>query len=135
MRSILADSEPAVRRALRLLLTHDLDIEVVGEVGTPESLQGVVTQQQPDLLVVDWELLASSATAALASLREISPGLRVVVLGLAPEVREAALVAGADAFVSKVDAPDSVRRALHALLAGHSLAGCSDRRQSTWGRR
>jgi two-component system, NarL family, response regulator DesR len=114
MRTILADSEPAVRRALRLLLTQDLDIEVVAEVDTSELLQRQVRQHQPDLLVVAWNLVAARAAATLAGLRRSCPGLRVVVLGLRPETREPALAAGADSFASKVDAPDQVLRALRA---------------------
>ncbi|HEY5388362.1 MAG TPA: response regulator [Thermoleophilia bacterium] len=123
MRSILADSEPAVRRALRLLLTQDLDIEVVSEVDTPQLLQRRVNCQQPDLLVVDWGLVAAQATSALPALRRSCPGLRIVVLGLGPESRQAALAAGADAFLSKVDAPDLVRRTLQASLAGQVPGG------------
>jgi DNA-binding NarL/FixJ family response regulator len=123
MRTILADSELTVRRALRLLLTQDLGIEVVGEVDTLERLQRGVKQHQPDLLVVAWNLVAAQATATLAALRRSCPGLQIVVLGLRPESRAAALAAGADAFVSKVDAPDLVRRTLQASLGGQLPAG------------
>ena len=38
--------------------------------------------------------------------------MRIVVLGLRPELRQAALVAGADGYISMVDAPDVVARVL-----------------------
>jgi DNA-binding NarL/FixJ family response regulator len=114
VRTILADSEPTVRRALRLLLTQDLDIEVVGEVDALGLLQRWVKQRQPDLIVVDWDLMAAHAAATVTALRRSCPGLQVVVLGLRPELRRAALAAGADEFASKVDAPDQVLRALRA---------------------
>jgi DNA-binding NarL/FixJ family response regulator len=39
-------------------------------------------------------------------LREAYPGLAVIVLSGHPEVEEAAVAAGADAFVSKADPPE-----------------------------
>jgi DNA-binding NarL/FixJ family response regulator len=104
MRTILAEGQPAVRHALRELVTQGLGMRVVGEARTLQALQHQVCEHSPDLAIVDWELLAQSASA-LAGLRASSPGLRVIVVGLRPEMRSAALAAGADDFVSKVDAP------------------------------
>ncbi|MGO8683251.1 MAG: hypothetical protein ACLQUT_01510 [Thermoleophilia bacterium] len=120
MRTVLADREPAVRRALLVVLSHDVgvDVEVVAEVDSLVSLQSEVEASWPDLLVVDWDLLAPEPADALAALYRACPRLCVVVLGLRPESRDAALAAGADAFVSKIDAPDLVRRTLQASLAG-----------------
>jgi DNA-binding NarL/FixJ family response regulator len=90
-----------------MLLTQGLGMQVVDEAGTLQTLQCQVRAHRPDLAIVDWDLLARS-TSALAGLRACSPGLRIVVVGLHPEMRPAALAAGADGFVSKVDAPDVV---------------------------
>jgi two-component system, NarL family, nitrate/nitrite response regulator NarL len=114
MRTILADGEPSVRHALRLLLTQHLGVQVVGEVGGAGPLQRRVEEEQPDLLVVAWNLVADNAPAAFAALRRSSPGLHIVVLGLRPETQKAAVAAGADGFVSKVDPPEEVVRALRA---------------------
>jgi DNA-binding NarL/FixJ family response regulator len=107
MRTVLAEGQPTVRDALRGLVTQGLGMQVVGEAGTLPTLQRQVREQRPDLAIVDWDLLAESASV-LAGLRACSPGLRVVVIGLRPEMRPAALAAGADGFFSKVDAPDIV---------------------------
>ena len=107
MRAILAEGQPAVRHALRDLVTQGLGMQVVGEARTLQTLQHQVRAQRPDLAIVDWDLLAQSATV-IGGLRACSPGLRIVVIGLRPEMRPAALAAGADGFVSKVDAPDVV---------------------------
>jgi DNA-binding NarL/FixJ family response regulator len=106
-RTVLAEVQPAVRDALRDLVTQGLGMKVVGEARTLQTLQRQVQAHRPDLAIVDWDLLAESASV-LASLRTCSPGLRIVVIGLRPEMRPAALAAGADGFVSKVDAPDVV---------------------------
>jgi DNA-binding NarL/FixJ family response regulator len=107
MRTVLADGQPTVRDALRDLVTHGLGMQVVGEARTLQTLRRQVQAHRPDLAIVDWGLLAQPASA-LAGLRAFSPGLRIVVIGLRPEMRPAALAAGADGFVSKMDAPDVV---------------------------
>jgi DNA-binding NarL/FixJ family response regulator len=109
-----------------MLLTQGLGMQVVDEAGTLQTLQCQVRAHRPDLAIVDWDLLARS-TSALAGLRACSPGLRIVVVGLHPEMRPAALAAGADGFVSKVDAPDVVVGVLKpcAQATGETTGGLS----------
>jgi two-component system response regulator NreC len=112
-RAVLAEGQPAVRDALRILVTQGLGMQVVDEARTLRTLQRQVRAHRPDLAIVDWDLLAQSA-AVLAGLRACSPGLRVVAVGLRPEMRPAALAAGADGFFSTVDAPEIVVGVLRA---------------------
>jgi DNA-binding NarL/FixJ family response regulator len=125
-RTVLAEGQPTVRDALRDLVTHGLGMQVVGEARTLQTLQRQVQAHRPDLAIVDWDLLAESASA-LAGLRACSPGLRVVVVGLRPEMRPAALAAGADGFFSKVDAPEVVVGVLQACpkAIGETTGGLS----------
>jgi DNA-binding NarL/FixJ family response regulator len=111
-RAILADADPTVRRALRALMTQALEMNVVAESDTTADLQGQVRAHRPDIVVVAWNLVASNAEAALATMRSSSPGLRIVALALRPETRQVALTAGADDFISKIDTPDRVARVL-----------------------
>jgi two-component system invasion response regulator UvrY len=120
MRVILADGESNVRSALKILLTQDLDTEVVGEADTFETLQRQVRDQRPELAIVAWNLVAADGRATLEAVRALSPGLRIVVLGLRPETRTVALDCGADAFVSKVDSPAEVALAVSAAWLGAS---------------
>jgi DNA-binding NarL/FixJ family response regulator len=131
MRTILAEGQPAVRHALRDLVTQGLGMRVVGEARTLQALQHQVLEQSPDLAIVDWDLLAQSASA-LAGLRASSPGLRVIVVGLRPEMRSAALAAGADGYVSKVDAPAVVVAVLQSCTeTTATTAGGSSRSSGT----
>ncbi len=86
-------------------------MQVVGEASDWPSALAQVPAANPDLLVVEWELPAGVASA-LAELRVACPNLRVVVLSSQLEARQAALHAGADAFISKGDAPDRVTERL-----------------------
>jgi DNA-binding NarL/FixJ family response regulator len=59
------------------------------------------------MLLIDWELLPNSPTAALDELRKACPAALVIVLISHLDARQqAALSAGADAFISKVRRPN-----------------------------
>ena len=112
-RVYLADAQPAERSALRLLLL-DLNMQVVGEAADWSTALAQAPAARPDMLVVHWGLLPPEAGAALAELRVACPAVRVVVLSGQLDVRQAALSAGVDAFISIGEAPDRVAERLRA---------------------
>jgi DNA-binding NarL/FixJ family response regulator len=106
MRILIADHWPNVQSALRLLLEQQPGCEVVGEVHEAGQLLARVAEQCPDVVLLGWELAGLGGGALLADLRTICPGLCVVALSGRADARQAALDAGADAFVSKVAPPE-----------------------------
>ena len=114
-RMLLADQNADVRHALALLLRTALDLEVVGEAGDFTGLSAR-SREQADLLLVEWAGIALEAPGLLAELRALNDRLRIVVLSTQPEDRVAAIAAGADAFISKVDPPDQVLAVVRAVL-------------------
>ena len=52
------------------------------------------------------------ACELLPKLKEIRPGLHVIVLSARPEARQEALASGADGFVSKMDHPEKLLAAV-----------------------
>ncbi len=104
-RVLIADGRARVRFGLRTLLDKASDVEVVGEVEGAEDLIEEIEACCADLLLVDWGLPGLENAALIETLREICPGIGVIVLSGHPEVRQAALQAGADAFVNKTESP------------------------------
>ena len=114
MRVLLADDQPQVRSALRLLLEQDPEMNVVGEAANAEELFVQVQATRPDLLLLDWELPGLQPTnPLLPALRALCPRLSVIALSGRPEVYREALAAGADAFVSKGDPPERLLSAVN----------------------
>jgi DNA-binding NarL/FixJ family response regulator len=117
-RVFLADSQPEGRSALRLLLL-DLNMQVVGEAADWATVLNEAAGTQPDMVVVDWELIP--ADSSLPALRATYPAAVVIVLisHLDPR-QQAALSAGANIFISKSETPDRVAERLLAAAKGHN---------------
>jgi DNA-binding NarL/FixJ family response regulator len=117
-RVYLADSQPDERSALRLLLL-DLKMEVVGEAADWPTTLAQAPATDLDMLLVDWNLFpVDLGLQALAELRRACTNAIIVVLISHLDARQqAALSAGADAFISKGETPDRVAERLRAAAA------------------
>ncbi|HET7010313.1 MAG TPA: response regulator [Anaerolineales bacterium] len=116
-RVYLADARREERAALRHLLL-DLHMEVVGEAGDWPTTLAQAPTSRTDMLLVDWDLLPSGPSAALGELRKACPAALVIVLISHLDARhQAALSAGADAFISKAETPERVAERLRSAAA------------------
>ena len=115
-RVFIADSRPTERTALRLLIL-DMQMKVVGEAADWPGTLAQVPAIRPDILLVDWDLLPQASTAALKTLRKASQAALVIVLVSHLDARQqAALSAGADAFISKGETPERVAERIRAVV-------------------
>jgi DNA-binding NarL/FixJ family response regulator len=109
-RVLLVDDAAAIRNALRGVL-EDAGIEVVGEA--PDGVQGVAltSSLHPDVVLMDLRMPASDGFEATARIVKDHPGVRVVVLSAyeTAESAEAAVAAGAFAFLPKHSGADRIR--------------------------
>jgi DNA-binding NarL/FixJ family response regulator len=118
-RVFLADGIPEERSSLRLMLL-DLNMEIAGETADWSTTLAQAPISRTDMFLVDWDLLPSVApTAALSELRKACPEALVIVLISHLDARQqAALSAGADAFISKGETPERVAERLRNVAAG-----------------
>lgn len=118
-RVFISDAKPEERSALRLLLL-DLKMMVVGEAADWAATLANAPSTRLDMLLVEWDLLPINlGVQALAELRLACPAAIIVVLISHLDAREqAAISAGADAFISKGELPDRVAERLSAVAAG-----------------
>jgi len=118
-RVFLADALTEERTALRLMLL-DLNMEIAGEAADWSITLAQAPISRTDMLLIDWDLLPSAApTAALSELRKACPEALVIVLISHLDARQqAALSAGADAFISKGETPERVAERLRTVAAG-----------------
>lgn len=114
-RILLADPNPTLRSALALLLETRLDVQVVGQVSSMESLicEAVVTQ--PDLIIIGLKLQGEPVQNRLEVLRCLAPRAHILLCSPLPE--QASLVEGTIAFLCQADPPDVILQTVQNLLA------------------
>ena len=115
MRILLADNQPKVRLALRLLLEQEKGIHVVGEAADAEGLFAQIEATCPDLVLLDWDLPGVPMVDLLSALNDTCPALSVIALSWRLEMEHVALDARADAFVGKTDPPEKLLAAISSL--------------------
>jgi DNA-binding NarL/FixJ family response regulator len=120
MRVVLADEQASVRSALRLLLTKELHMQVVGETTDVQGVRALLKMACPDLLLVAWKLFDGQPAATVLALRSLCPHLLVVALSGHEEERRSALAAGMDGFVNQADAATRVITVLQELRANEA---------------
>jgi DNA-binding NarL/FixJ family response regulator len=103
MRVLLADDQDHVRSALRLVIDQEPDYKIIGEVTNPDQLLTMIEEFQPNLLLLDWDLLPSPKRIFLKTLHTTFPNVYVIVMSSCILAEQEALAAGANIFVSKVE--------------------------------
>jgi DNA-binding NarL/FixJ family response regulator len=108
-------------------------IEVVGTADTPDDALERVKQLSPDIVIL--EAPSAADQAALQQLARHSQSIRVIVLGLAPNEKDAleCVEAGAAGYVSRDDSAETLVETIHAAARGElrcspSMAGTMLRR-------
>lgn len=114
-RFLLADDNPDLRSALRLMLETRLKTPLVFEAANHAALIDQSMTHEPDCLILDWELPGLTEPDHLSALRDLLPGLKIIVTSARPEAAEAAASAHADAFVCKTDPPSEILNTIHRL--------------------
>jgi DNA-binding NarL/FixJ family response regulator len=110
----IADSQLDERSAFRLMLT-DLKMTIVGEASNWATLISQVATSNPDVVLVDWNLISQGSGMTMSELRAICPVTSVIVLISQWDAGEqAALSSGADIFISKAG---STRQVAERLMA------------------
>ena len=104
-RILLADDNPGLRSALRLLLETRLELELIVEARDMEHVLAQVEDSRPDCIILDWELPGRPTRERVTVLRTLVPHLKVIAFSARPEAKAEALSAGAAGFVSKNEPP------------------------------
>ncbi len=119
MRVLIADDHAIVRKGLRQIAEESRKIEV-GEASNGQEALDKVRSERWDALVLDMNMPGRHGLDVLQSVRDIQPGLPVLVLSVHPEDQYAMRVlrAGAAGYMNKDAAPDELVSALQKVVGG-----------------
>ncbi|MEV4346968.1 response regulator transcription factor [Actinoplanes sp. NPDC049596] len=117
---VLADDEALLRKALAALLPLEGDITVLAEASDGEEAIAATMRHEPDVLVIDLEMPNVDGLGALAEIRRLRPGQKVLMLTrhARPGVLRKALKLGVQGFVSKSAEPAHIATVIATLHSG-----------------
>lgn len=122
VRVVLADDHPLVRSGLAALLESAHDISVVGAAADGQEAVRVVSEQLPDVVLMDLSMPALDGVEATRRVVNLCPDTKVVVLTTFSDREHVldALDAGAIGYLLKDAEPDYVVDAVRAAARGES---------------
>ena len=123
IRVVLADDQPLVRTGLRMILSDQEDLEVVGEAATGVEAVQVCADSTPDVVLMDVRMPELDGIEATRAVTAVQSPPRVLVLTTfdLDDVVYDALRAGASGFLLK-DAPEErLTTAIRVVAEGGSL--------------
>ncbi|MEU0400666.1 response regulator transcription factor [Streptomyces sp. NPDC006197] len=123
VRVVLADDQPLVRTALRMVITDTTDLVVVGEAANGAEAVRLVEETGADVAVMDLRMPGTDGIEATRIITEGPTGARVVVLTTFDDDDHvyAALHAGASGFLVKDMALDDILAAVRVVASGDAL--------------
>ncbi|MBP1302886.1 DNA-binding NarL/FixJ family response regulator [Curtobacterium sp. 1310] len=123
IRVVLVDDDHLVRAGLRLLLSGDDGIEVVGEAGDGLEAEGVIASAAPDVVLMDIRMPRCDGLVATERELRKQPELAVLVLTTFQDddLVLGALQRGARGFLLKDTPPHDLVHAVRTVAAGRSI--------------
>ena len=102
LRVVLIDDVSEVREAIADLI-RNAGHEIVGEAGDGATGVQETLARRPDLVIIDWRMPGMDGVEATRQIRAAYSSAAIVAFCSSdtPELRDAFLTAGADAFVDK----------------------------------
>ncbi len=126
VRVFLIDDEELLTESMEIILTVKGQMEVVGIAKDGKEALERLKQTQADIALVDLNMKGMGGIELIPKLKELYPGMKLLVLTTFYDnhyITEA-LSGGADGYLLKDSAGDTIIKAIHQLLAGQSvLAG------------
>ena len=103
IRILVVDDQPMVRRGLRMFLSLDADLEIVGEATNGYEAINLVDTLNPDIILMDLMMPQMNGIEATAFLRQNANTSIIIALSSSqdPTLIDAVLQAGANAYFSK----------------------------------
>jgi two-component system response regulator NreC len=123
IRLVLAEDHTIVRKAIRVLLEGQGDIEVVGETSTGLDTIAQCAELKPDIVLMDITMPDINGVEATRQVVKNNPKTKVVILSVHDDQQYIfhVLKAGAQGYVLKDDMVEDLMAAISAVARGNSF--------------
>jgi DNA-binding NarL/FixJ family response regulator len=122
VRVVIADSHPIFRKGIRHVVEKDGRIRVVGEVGTGNRVLQTVLETEPDVLLLDVNMLNGSGMGVVEHIKRQNTSLRILILsgndnrGYVADLMNS----GVEGYLTKDKSPSLIVETVLALAQGET---------------
>jgi DNA-binding NarL/FixJ family response regulator len=122
-RIVVVDDHGLFRSGLITLIDSMPFYQVVGEAESGEDALGVISDTDPDLVLIDVNMPGMGGIELVRALRETGDSLDLVMLTISRQEEDllGAIRAGADGYILKNAEPDELKAMLDAVQADQSV--------------
>jgi two-component system, NarL family, invasion response regulator UvrY len=120
--AILVDSHEMVRYGVKCALTDVKDINVVGEAANGDAALSLMRKLKPEMVLLDLKLPGISGIEITRKALLANPDAKVIIMNACndPILAHYALQAGASAYLTKTESPESLISAVKKVCAGQT---------------
>ena len=127
LKILIADDHPIFRRGLCDVIESDAGLNLIGQATNGEEALRMVTQLQPDVVILDVHMPKLTGLQAARSIQDRRLPVKVVLLTMheAEELLNEALELGIHAYVLKENAVEDLVHAIRSVAAGKTFISAS----------
>jgi DNA-binding NarL/FixJ family response regulator len=120
IRVLLVDDHTVVRQGLRMVMSLEDDLEVVGEAANGREAVEAVAREAPDVVLMDLLMPVMNGVEAIRTIKSAHPEVEAVALTSVLEDRMVidAVEAGAAGYLLKETGPEALFEAIRAAARG-----------------
>ena len=123
VRVLVVDDQELFRRGLIMLLSGDIDIEVVGEAADGITATDLAVKTAPDVILLDVRMPRRTGVEACRAIKEVVPSAKIIMLTVSDEEADLyeAVKSGAAGYLLKDSSIEEVAQAVRVVADGQSL--------------
>src|SRR6476646_8809392 len=120
LKVLIADDHPLMLQGIRRALEASDDIDVIGEARSGEEALALVERRNPDLVLLDLHMPGVGGLECVGAIKQRWPDIKTVVISASDDhaTIDAALLAGASAYILKSVSPMDIPSVLRQAAAG-----------------
>jgi two-component system NarL family response regulator len=120
---LIVDDHAVFREGLRALLDLEEDFDVIGEASRGDEAIAMVTEESPDVILLDLHLPDGNGADFCRELLRLSPKSKVLILSAYDNDEEvsAALISGASGYVLKTVSGERLANNIRSVFRGEVL--------------
>jgi len=123
MKLMIVDDDVLIRKSLKISLSREVDIDVVGVAADGQEAIKICEEVKPDIALMDIRMPGIDGISATRVIKERYPEMKVMILTTFADKMniQQALSVGADGYLVKTDQVADIASKLRVLMNGTSV--------------